>query len=110
MVRVAIVGNGAKAALHREAWGRVSGIEVVAEAEAEVVDVCLPPGQAGAGVAAAARAGKEVLVEYLPDDLPEGGTVSLLRPARWQPLARELKATLDAGKLGALRYAHAASI
>jgi predicted dehydrogenase len=110
MVRVAILGNGAKVALHREAWGRVPGIEVVAEAEAEVVDVCLPPGQVAEGVAAAARAGREVLVEYLPGDLPEGVTVSLLRPERWQPLARDMKATLDAGKLGALRYAHAASI
>jgi predicted dehydrogenase len=110
MVRVAIVGNGAKAARHREACGRVPGIEVVAEAEAEVIDVCLPNGQAGEAVAAAARAGKEVVVEYLPGAVPAGATVSLLRPEQWQPLARELKATLDAGKLGALRYAHAASI
>ncbi len=110
MVRVAVVGTGERAARHREACGRVPEIEVVAEAEAEVVDVCLPGGQAGEAVARTARAGKEVLVEYLPGDVPGGTTVSLLRPERWQPLARELKATLDAGKLGALRYAHAASI
>jgi predicted dehydrogenase len=36
--------------------------------------------------------------------------VSLLRPERWQPLAKEMKATVGAGKLGALRYAHVASI
>src|SRR5262245_35911119 len=109
MVRVAILGSGAKAALHREAWGRVPGVELVAEAEAEVIDVWLPGGQAAEGVASAAKAGKEVLVEYLPGDLPDGARVSLLRPERWQPLARDMKATLDAGKLGALRYAHAAS-
>ena len=39
-----------------------------------------------------------------------GVTPSLLRPGRWQPLARELKATVDAGKLGPVRYAHAASV
>src|SRR5262245_31763125 len=110
MPRLAIIGNGEKAALHTVAARQIPGIELVAEADADVIDLCTSNGQIGAIAASATRAGKQVLFEYLPQDVPEGVSVSLLRPERWQPLAKQMKATLDDGKLGALRYAHAASI
>lgn len=110
MPRLAIIGNGEKAALHTAAARQIPEIKLVAEADADVIDVCASNGQAGAIATSATQAGKQVLFEYLPEDVPAGASVGLLRPDRWQPLAKQLKATLDAGKLGALRYAHAASI
>jgi predicted dehydrogenase len=137
MVRLAIVGNGDRAARHVAAARQTEGIDVVGVtegdsrtaiedllrgAEVDAIDVCIPLGQADELSRAAARAGKRVVVEYLPgksaaeadrliaDCQAAGRTLNLLRPGRWQPLVKDLKATLDAGKLGPLRYAHAASV
>jgi UDP-N-acetyl-2-amino-2-deoxyglucuronate dehydrogenase len=137
VVRLAIVGSGERVARHLTACRQTDGIEVVAVAgpesrsdledllrrsDVEAIDVCVPHRRAGEFARAAARAGKQVVVEYLPGDSAAeadrviaecreaGVTLSLLRPGRRQPLAKELKGTLDAGKLGPLRYAHAASV
>jgi predicted dehydrogenase len=133
MVRLAVVGSGERAERHLAACRRVAGIDVVAVTgveydevlgrdDVEAIDVCVPEGRAGELARAVARAGKQVVVEYLPGDSAAeadrliaecrkaGVTLGLLRPGRRQPLAKELKATVDAGKLGPLRYAHAASV
>lgn len=137
MIRLAIVGNGDRAARHLAAGRQTGGIEVVAvispesssrideivgSIDVDAIDVCAPPGKSAELAVAVARRGKRLVLEYLPGDstakadhlLDEvrksGTTLSLLRPERRQPLARELKATLDAGKLGPLRYAHVASV
>src|SRR5215217_2927180 len=121
MVRVVIVGTGERAARHLAACRQVPEIEVVAEAgtdnvlaiersDVAVVDVCAPYGRAAEVAAVASRAGKRVVMEYLPGDMPAGAAVSLVRPERWQPLARELLATVKAGKLGPVRFAHCASV
>jgi predicted dehydrogenase len=133
MVRLAIVGSGERAERHLAACRRVEGIEIVAMTgreydevlgrdDVDVVDVVAPPGPAVEIAVAAARAGKQVIAEYLPGTAAEdadrlttacrdsGVPLRLLRPERWQLLAKELKATVEAGKLGSVRYAHAASI
>jgi predicted dehydrogenase len=133
MKRLAIIGSGERAARHEAACRQVNGINVtvvagtddtdlLGRADIDAVDVCAPPGRAGEIAGAAARAGKQVLVEYLPGESEEaadrllaecrraGAGLHQLRPERRQPLVRDLKATVEAGKLGPLRYAHAASI
>ena len=137
MVRLAIVGNGERAARHQAALAMVDDVEVVtvvgpradapyqelfARADIDVVDLCAPPGPAADIAIAAATAGKRVIAEYPPGSSAEdaervdralrehGGALDLLLPERHQPLPQGLKATLESGKLGSLRYAHAAWI
>lgn len=134
MIRLAIVGNGERAARHRAALAQIDGVEVVAvdgsgadaalsaRSDIDAVDLCVPPGPAAAIAVAAGKAGKRVIAEYPPgtsaadfqrvvDACREhGGALDLLLAERHQPLPRELKATVEAGKLGPLRYAHVASV
>jgi predicted dehydrogenase len=137
MVRLAIIGNGDRTKRHLDVLATLDGVDVVAVAgpetdasyqelfarsDVDVVDLCAPPGPAATIAIAAGKAGKRVIAEYPPgtsavefervmaacDD--HGGMLNLLLPERHQPLPKELKATLEAGKLGPLRYVHAASI
>jgi predicted dehydrogenase len=137
MVRLAIIGNGERAARHQAVLAKLDDVEIVAvvgpgtdasyqdlfaRSDLDAVDLCVPPGRAATIAIAAVKAGKRVIAECPPgtsavefervmaacDD--HGGMLNLLLPERHQPLPKELKATLEAGKLGPLRYAHVASI
>ena len=135
MVRLAIVGNGERAAHHQAALATLSDVEIVAVAGPapvaqyhdlfsrpglDVIDICAPAGPAADIAIAAAQAGKRVITEYAPGVSAadgarveaafraSGSSLDLLMPERHQPLPQELKAVLQAGKLGALRYVHSA--
>lgn len=144
MVQLAIIGNGDRAARHLAAYQQIDSISVVAGAapgatcngtpwsddyravlrrsDIDTVDIVAPPAQAAQIAVAAAHAGKNIVVDYLPGStLAEaetvltachktGVTLTQLRPERRAPLPRQYKITLDNGKLGSLRYAHSASI
>jgi predicted dehydrogenase len=135
MVRLAIIGNGERAAQHQAALAALSDIEVVAvvgpgqeyrdlfsRSELDAIDICTPAGSAVDIAIAAAQAGKRVITEYAPgtsatdvarveEACREAGVaLELLAPERHQPLPRQLKATLEAGQLGAPRYVHSAWI
>ncbi len=138
MVRIAILGDGERAARHRAALDLLRDVEVVdipdpASSDADIrtllerpdldlIDLAIPPGDAATTAIAAAPAGKRVIAEYTPrrstDEADRvrravrdgGGSLSLLTPERYQPLPQELKSTLAAGKLGTLRYVHSAWI
>jgi predicted dehydrogenase len=137
MVRLAIVGTAARAARHQAALERLIDVEiaavvdpasddgvaeVLARSDIDAIVLALPSCSAAGTTIAAARAGKRLIAEYAPgrtrkevshvaQTLGEhGASLELLVPERHQPLPRELKATLDAGKLGRLRYAHSAWI
>lgn len=137
MVRLAIIGNGDRAARHQTVLENLDGVEVVAvvgpgtdasyedlfaRSDIDAVDLCAPPGPAATIAIAAGKAGKRVIAEHLPGRTAaevervhatfrdHGGRLDLLPPERYQPLPQELKAILAAGKLGALHYAHFASI
>jgi myo-inositol 2-dehydrogenase/D-chiro-inositol 1-dehydrogenase len=146
MIGVGIVGDGELNARRLAAYRRVERVDVratagprpptgegesiwtgdyrdlLARADVEVVDLSAPAGdQVEIGVEAA-RAGKQVLVDYLPGASVEEADrliaacreadvgLTVLLPARQHPLARELKRTLVQGKLGPLKFVHTASI
>jgi predicted dehydrogenase len=137
MVRLAVIGNGERAARHEAALRMLADVEVSAVIgpgkngawnellmwpDIDAIVVCAPPGPAVDITLAAAKAGKRVIAEYPPGANAEeteqveracrdgGGRLDVLLPGRHHPLSRQMKAALDAGQLGPLRYAHAASI
>lgn len=137
MVRLAVIGNGERAARHEAALEMLADVEVaavigpgknralndlLARPDIDALVICAPPGSAAEIALAAATAGKRVIVEYPPGANAEeaerverafrdnGGRLDVLLPGRHHPLSRQMKAALDAGQLGPLRYAHAASI
>lgn len=137
MVRLAVIGNGERAARHDAALSMLADVEVaavigpgtngahgdlLARADIDAVVVCAPPGPAAEIALAAANAGKRVIAEYPPGaNLDEaerverafrdsGAMLDMLLPGRHHPLSRQTKAAVDAGQLGPLRYAHTASI
>lgn len=144
MTNLAIIGNGDRARRHLAAYKQIHDINVVAGAapgatnngipwstdyrdllsrdDIDTVDIVAPPAQAAEIAVAAAKAGKNILVDYLPGSTTAeaegvlaavreaGVSLTQLRPERNAPLPRQYKATLDDGKLGSIRYAHSASI
>jgi predicted dehydrogenase len=137
MVRIAVIGNGERSARHEAALGMLAGVDVAAvsgpesretfndlltRSDVDAIVVCAPPGPAVDIALTATRTGKRVIMEYPPGANEDeekrvgqafqdsDGTLEFLLPGRHHPLSRQMKAAVDAGQLGPLRYAHAASI
>jgi predicted dehydrogenase len=138
VTRIGILGTKRDAAMHLAAWQRVDEVESAFPLSTEyaacinpaewrkfdnigVVDICLPLSMAAEPAIAAAHAGKQIVMEYLPGTEEQakklieacadaGTSLLLLKPWRHQSLSVDLAEALNEGKLGTLHFAHGASI